>query len=343
MAAAGPGRIRGRRPSELLHELVEQRGWLPDSEQAAVAVALDALHEQCCAPRPAPQPGASSASMFAAWSPFTASPSAPESGTAGHGAGGVYVYGPVGSGKTALMDVCLEACETAGVPTRRLHFHQAREGRPSHLPRPCSAANTGWNTSHRKSQPQHQSIGAALAPLPLHTTVDHGTAHAPSSQPRAHYPPALPLSLSFFPPVPSDSVPPPPHPPQLMQEAHALLHAKQSIPQIGRLLGRSTRSILRDSVSGGSGWGAGVDGWYGGAGGGDSVGGMGASPQTGPATGPKWPSSAAAPPSPSASLSLLRLLAVDEFQMTDIADAAILSRLTQGEPGIDGLGPAARP
>jgi predicted ATPase len=134
--------VHGRRPSELLHELVEQRGWLRDSEQAAVATALDALHDQCCAPMPPPPPSASSASATSwlagrSFFSFLPSASAPKPETTGDSStprpnssfGGVYIYGPVGTGKTALMDVCLEACALAGVPTRRLHFHQARAGR----------------------------------------------------------------------------------------------------------------------------------------------------------------------------------------------------------------------
>eukprot|EP00967_Tisochrysis_lutea_P099937 scaffold148721_cov28-Tisochrysis_lutea.AAC.2 len=55
--------------------------------------------------------------------------------------GGVYIHGPVGSGKTALMNLLIEACHAADVPIRRLHFHQAC---PTHGPECC-----WWENLHR--------------------------------------------------------------------------------------------------------------------------------------------------------------------------------------------------
>ncbi|EOD39966.1 mitochondrial ATPase [Emiliania huxleyi CCMP1516] len=43
------------------------------------------------------------------------------------GPAGVYLHGPVGSGKTALMDLLLQSCRGAGASCRRLHFHELME------------------------------------------------------------------------------------------------------------------------------------------------------------------------------------------------------------------------
>jgi len=118
-----------RTPSERLRQLVEAHGWLHDPQQVEVAGALDNLFEECMQPR---RPVAKTASY--PWSLFTSlsgvaasdAATANRSTTVSSLRGGVYLHGPVGTGKTVLMDLLLKACHDSGVVARRLHFHEVR-------------------------------------------------------------------------------------------------------------------------------------------------------------------------------------------------------------------------
>ena len=80
-------------PLALYHEAIEQKGFVPDAAQQAAATRLDACFEAL--------------HNEAGSTPRRAIP-------------GVYLWGPVGRGKTWLMDSFHRHLE---VPTRRLHFH----------------------------------------------------------------------------------------------------------------------------------------------------------------------------------------------------------------------------
>ena len=79
-------------PSALLEDAVTSRGWHVDEAQATAAAHLQKVFEaQICG--------------------------------AMHG-GGIYIHGPVGSGKTALMDMLVAAATMAGKGCHRFHFHE---------------------------------------------------------------------------------------------------------------------------------------------------------------------------------------------------------------------------
>jgi cell division protein ZapE len=95
-------------PTEIYNERVEAGLLAPDAAQVAALPLLDALVSQLAAPRAV----AGVARGF--WQRLFGGRSTPT---------GLYLYGPVGRGKSFLMDLVFD-CAPAGVPKRRLHFHQ---------------------------------------------------------------------------------------------------------------------------------------------------------------------------------------------------------------------------
>ena len=83
-------------PLPLLSGLVHRGDWLPDRAQQDVAEVLQQVYAGVA------QTGAAGADV--------------------DGVGGAYLHGPVGSGKTALMDLLASSCDAGQV--RRLHFHE---------------------------------------------------------------------------------------------------------------------------------------------------------------------------------------------------------------------------
>lgn len=84
--------------------LLDQRALQPDASQAAAVAALQLLQEQLAA-----------RSLDAAASPAAAGGAVPQ---------GAYLWGPVGSGKTRLLDLFLATLPPAAGPPLRLHFHE---------------------------------------------------------------------------------------------------------------------------------------------------------------------------------------------------------------------------
>ena len=83
-------------PLPLLSGLVRRGDWLPDRAQQDVVEVLQQVY-------------AGVARAAAAGGDVA-------------GVGGAYLHGPVGSGKTALMDLLASSCDAGQV--RRLHFHE---------------------------------------------------------------------------------------------------------------------------------------------------------------------------------------------------------------------------
>ena len=87
-------------PLPLLSGLVRRGDWLPDRAQREVVEVLQRVYTGVAQPAAAGGGGDGEAA----------------------GVGGAYLHGPVGSGKTALMDLLASSCEAGQV--RRLHFHE---------------------------------------------------------------------------------------------------------------------------------------------------------------------------------------------------------------------------
>ena len=87
-------------PLPLLSGLVRRGDWLPDRAQQEVVKVLQRVYTGVAQPAAAGGGGDGEAA----------------------GVGGAYLHGPVGSGKTALMDLLASSCEAGQV--RRLHFHE---------------------------------------------------------------------------------------------------------------------------------------------------------------------------------------------------------------------------
>ena len=83
-------------PLPLLSGLVRRGDWLPDRAQQDVVEVLQQVYA-----------GVTRAAV---------------AGGDVDGVGGAYLHGPVGSGKTALMDLLASSCDAGQV--RRLHFHE---------------------------------------------------------------------------------------------------------------------------------------------------------------------------------------------------------------------------
>ena len=83
-------------PLPLLSGLVRRGDWLPDGAQQDVVEVLQQVYA-----------GVARAAV---------------AGGDVDGVGGAYLHGPVGSGKTALMDLLASSCDAGQV--RRLHFHE---------------------------------------------------------------------------------------------------------------------------------------------------------------------------------------------------------------------------
>src|SRR5271170_726789 len=92
--------------AERYRALVHDRRFQYDPAQAALALKLDALSLKLKDYRPEPKPGAFARLMGL---------------KAAEPPRGLYVHGPVGRGKTMLMDMFFDAVE--GPPKRRAHFH----------------------------------------------------------------------------------------------------------------------------------------------------------------------------------------------------------------------------
>lgn len=106
-------------PAHLLSNKVCSGKWLPDSGQAHAAILLQQLHD---------------------------SPSS---------LGGVYLWGSVGSGKTALMNLLVQS---AGDSARRWHFHELMQ-----------------HVSHRPKQAAHLTCPCAWTDRRIHCTVHRRT------------------------------------------------------------------------------------------------------------------------------------------------------------------------
>ena len=112
-ALAPPISVAAAGPSDLLSEAVLEVGWHVDAAQATAASLLQQLWEDCLERRDARR---------------------------GEGSGGVYLHGPVGSGKTALMDMLFKAGTEAELSCRRM---RARSHWPTRRSRPAPCARPG--------------------------------------------------------------------------------------------------------------------------------------------------------------------------------------------------------